>query len=545
MPLSNRLVRLFGVIATLALVTGCELEPAHIDPPGRPAVVDPASYRHAPREARAVIRVRRSGDDERGIDVVRTYMLLRRRAGSVAFAPFNVVAAKDDEVRDRRERAFYDVSAIPGATYQYVAYALAERERMTFGNAGAIPARSPISRAFTAIAPRTARYQREGEPPPPPPALRRPPNAAIQITTPEHDGGNRLVLTFPLSPDTNRVAGYRALRAESSSGRFAPFSADMFDKGSNVEHAPPPGQRREEVVVPRGGRFTFQVWAVPEEGDAVLIAPAAAGATVASLYNANRTNVGIVLALSIVLTFFFLWRAQRASEKIFIRRIPGVDAIEEAVGRATEMGRPVLYVPGIDEIQNIQTIASILILGRIAELIARYDSEIRVPCCIPLVAAVSQEVVRQGFYDAGRPDAYRPQNIQWISSEQFAFCAGTNGIMLRDKPATNIFLGRFFAESLILAETGYVNRAIQIAGTAEITQLPFFIAACDYTLIGEELFAVSAYMTREPRLLSTLKAADWIKALVLVVLVIGAVAAVSAPDGGLTQWLLGFLKPGE
>src|SRR5688572_22376891 len=116
--------------------------------------------------------------------------------------------------------------------------------------------------------------------------------------------------------------------------------------------------------------------------------------------------------------------------------------------------------------------------------------------------------------------------------------------MLRDKPATNIFLGRFFAESLILAETGYVNRAIQIAGTAEITQLPFFIAACDYTLIGEELFAVSAYMTREPRLLSTLKAADWIKAIAIVVLVVGALAAALAPQSDASQLIKLMLTPG-
>src|SRR5688572_16826140 len=93
--------------------------------------------------------------------------------------------------------------------------------------------------------------------------------------------------------------------------------------------------------------------------------------------------------------------------------------------------------------------------------------------------------------------------------------------MLRDKPATNIFLGRFFAESLILAETGYVNRAIQIAGTAEITQLPFFVAACDYTLIGEELYAASAYMSREPALLAMLKATDAMKVLIILLIIAG------------------------
>ena len=38
-----------------------------------------------------------------------------------------------------------------------------------------------------------------------------------------------------------------------------------------------------------------------------------------------------------------------------LRRLPGIDAIEEAIGRATEMGRPVLFIPGINDIDDIQT----------------------------------------------------------------------------------------------------------------------------------------------------------------------------------------------
>ena len=37
-----------------------------------------------------------------------------------------------------------------------------------------------------------------------------------------------------------------------------------------------------------------------------------------------------------------------------IRKIPGLDAIEEAIGRATEMGRPVHYCPGIGGISAVE-----------------------------------------------------------------------------------------------------------------------------------------------------------------------------------------------
>ena len=247
-----------------------------------------------------------------------------------------------------------------------------------------------------------------------------------------------------------------------------------------------------------------------------------------------RTNPGSLALMFLIVGVggLMLWFTDQArkGKKIEIRRIPGIDAIEEGIGRATEMGKPVLYVPGIDELQDIQTIASMLILGQVSKTVAEYQSDIIVSCCIPIVREVADEVVRAGFYQAGHPDAYNPVNTRFISSEQFAFCAGTNGIIYREKPATNIYLGRFFAESLILAETGFVNKSIQIAGTAEATQLPFFIAACDYTLIGEELFAVSAYLSGDPRLVSSLKASDWVKVICVFAIVVGTITITLGSD---------------
>lgn len=102
--------------------------------------------------------------------------------------------------------------------------------------------------------------------------------------------------------------------------------------------------------------------------------------------------------------------------------------------------------------------------------------------------------------------------------------------MVREKPAANFLIGSFFAESLILAETGQSVGAIQIAGTAELAQLPFFVTTCDYTLIGEELYAASAYLSREPLLLGTIKAQDTIKAILMITMALGIVTLALGSD---------------
>ena len=56
-----------------------------------------------------------------------------------------------------------------------------------------------------------------------------------------------------------------------------------------------------------------------------------------------------------------------------------------------------------------------------------------------------------------------------------------------------------------------------------MAQLPFFIAACDYTLIGEELYAASAYLSREPLLLGSLKGQDWMKIVLVACTFVGVI----------------------
>ncbi|MEO0105591.1 MAG: DUF6754 domain-containing protein, partial [candidate division WOR-3 bacterium] len=203
-------------------------------------------------------------------------------------------------------------------------------------------------------------------------------------------------------------------------------------------------------------------------------------------------------------------------------RISGLDAVEEAVGRATEMGKPILFVPGIGSVADIATIAALNILGEVAKKTAQYDTTLLVPNRDVLVYTVAYEVVKESYSNVGRPDAFKEGNIFYITDSQFAFTAAVDGIMVREKPATNFFLGTFYAESLILAETGAATGAIQIAGTDMVPQLPFFIVACDYTLIGEELYAASAYLSREPLLLGSLKGQDYGKLIILFILLIGS-----------------------
>ena len=243
-----------------------------------------------------------------------------------------------------------------------------------------------------------------------------------------------------------------------------------------------------------------------------------------NLIHTKKINNFVIMIIVSAIILYFIVRARR-NPNMFLKKIGGLDAVDEALGRATEMGKPVLFVHGLTTMGSISTIAAISILGRIARKIADYDANLKVVNNDPIVMSVSQEVVKESYLEAGRPDAYNPDNVFLVASEQFPYVAAVGGIMTREKPAANFFIGYFYAEALILAETGSTTGAIQIAGTDAYTQLPFFITTCDYTLIGEELYAASAYLSREPMLMGTLRAQDVGKGLLIVILVLGTILA--------------------
>ncbi|MGE5179399.1 MAG: DUF6754 domain-containing protein [Bacteroidota bacterium] len=330
------------------------------------------------------------------------------------------------------------------------------------------------------------------------------------VDTPD-DGGQSVTLTWT-APEPH-PAHWILIRRERG-GVFAPV--DTLD-GALRTHTDE-GEGKQGVQ--NGTEYEYQLIADPPNPalDSGLSEPAAPNP---DWIDTTKVNVLVVALLFFLVLFYFINRAHHGVRWKF-RTIPGLIAIEEAIGRATEMGKGVLYIPGVQDIDDIQTIASMIILRNVARTTAKYETRLDVPTCAPAVYTIADEVVKSAYQDVGRADAFQGDQVRYLTTEQFAYVAAVNGMMLRDRPAANLLLGAFFAESLLLAETGHFIGAIQIAGTANVHQMPFFVVACDYTLIGEEYYAASALLSNEPLLLGSLKSADVVKLVLIIVILVGS-----------------------
>jgi hypothetical protein len=218
---------------------------------------------------------------------------------------------------------------------------------------------------------------------------------------------------------------------------------------------------------------------------------------------------------TVILVFFVLLNIGRAGKNrnLFIRRIAGLTALDEAIGRATEMGKPVLMVPGLGDLNAI-SVQALNVFAYVTRTAARFGNPIRLCCANAAVYTVAQEIIRDVYQTEGAIERYDQDSVRFLSDRQFAFAASVSGLILREETAATFFLGEFFAESLIFAETANAIGAIQVAGSVQNTQTPFFIAACDYVLIADEFYAASAFLTRQPVLVGSLIGQDWSKLLI-------------------------------
>jgi hypothetical protein len=206
-------------------------------------------------------------------------------------------------------------------------------------------------------------------------------------------------------------------------------------------------------------------------------------------FNANRTVVfvGVLVCLAMLAGVMFI---QRSGKSFYVRPIRGLEAVDEAVGRATEMGKSVLFTPGWGgDIQRPTTIAALNILRYVATKTAEHRCDLYFPTHDPVIMAAAEEVIHEAYIEQGQADIYNADNVFYTTSSQLGYAAAVDGLITRYNPAAVFLLGTFEGEALILAETGNSVGAMQVAGTDSTIQLSFFMVACDYTLIGEELFA--------------------------------------------------------
>jgi hypothetical protein len=213
-----------------------------------------------------------------------------------------------------------------------------------------------------------------------------------------------------------------------------------------------------------------------------------------------------------------------------MRPLKALEALPEAMGRAAEVGRPVVCTIGPPRVQRGDEVAMALAGLAVLRHVCKLAGELKVKVLsttryaewIPAMDAA----MRGGYLESGNPGLYnKDTDLQYMGSEGVSWHLGTMGLIARSRAASTIMVGFFGFEAMLLTEASSAVGAVQIGGTATMKSLPFLVAGCDYSLIGEEIYAAGAYLSQNNMQGATIFAQDIAKFAALLLILVGSIAS--------------------
>jgi hypothetical protein len=232
----------------------------------------------------------------------------------------------------------------------------------------------------------------------------------------------------------------------------------------------------------------------------------------------------VVVVLCASLMGIFAYTRRKGSPRL-LRRIPAFQNLRRAVGLAVEDGKR-LHVSlgngGILETSNTSALAGLSALERVAQFSMVSDRPPVASSGNGTLAILSQDTLRYVYRSGNALGQYDPQRGRLSGVTPFSYVAGTIPIIRREGVAANILIGNFGPEVGFLTDAADQEKAFTLAASDSLTAQSVLYASAQEPLIGEELYAVPAYLKPGPFHQASLHAQDFLRWLLIAILVIGA-----------------------
>jgi hypothetical protein len=242
---------------------------------------------------------------------------------------------------------------------------------------------------------------------------------------------------------------------------------------------------------------------------------------------------GLLMAIvAAILALYFFNESQKGKVRQ-IRRVPGLDALDEAINRSVEMGRPVLASTSYDSLATAHTMAvmsGISLIRYSAVETAKKGIPLLLPIGPPDVLALVDENYREATIEAGAPEMYNPENVVYLTTQQWAYTSGVMDMIQDYRPGACIFVSRFHAEILHIGLAARRVGSVMIGGTPHWGMSAFFAVTADYTLLGDEIYAAAGYASKDNAMISFLSAQDVMKWIAGALILLGSLLATVGTD---------------
>lgn len=238
------------------------------------------------------------------------------------------------------------------------------------------------------------------------------------------------------------------------------------------------------------------------------------------------TLVGLTLViLALALMLLFALSRQLRTRQGF-RSIPALQHMRRTIGLSVEAGKRVHVSVGQSNLLGTNGTAALAGLGtleRIAQLSMVSDRPPVATSGEGSLSILTQDTLRAAYRNGNALDQYDPHRGRLTGVTPFSFIAGAITTIPGDQVSTNILVGSFGAEVGLLCESADQHENATVAGSDTLPGQAVLYAAAQDVLLGEELYAVPAYLQAGPVHSASLRVQDVLRWVIITALLAGGV----------------------
>lgn len=223
----------------------------------------------------------------------------------------------------------------------------------------------------------------------------------------------------------------------------------------------------------------------------------------------------------------FIESINRNGKRSFgLRPIRGVQQLRRAIGLAVEEGRGIHLSLGKASLlnpANASALAGLSALERLTQTSMISDHPPVATSGEGSLSILSQDTMRAAYRNGNALEQFDPDAGIMTGSTSFSYISGTIPIIRDEKIYTNIFIGNFGPEVGLLTDAVNRQKSFSMSASDSLPAQSVLYATDQEPLIGEELFAVPAYLQASSMHRASLRTQDLMRWILIILLILGVV----------------------
>ncbi len=230
----------------------------------------------------------------------------------------------------------------------------------------------------------------------------------------------------------------------------------------------------------------------------------------------------VLLFLGLIMGFTLRGRDRTLTPR---RRNLGFDKIQDAIGLAVESGGRLHISIGWGGLLGIPGVGSLIGLSigrRVAKIASMSDKPPIITSGEGATAVLARDTMQAAYRDLNQQDKFDSTLGRMSGATPFSYAAGTLPVIYDEKVSSTIVGGHLGSEVGLITDATQRTGGVSLTGSDNLPAQAVMFGTTHEALIGEDFYAVDAYLDGEPVHIASLQAQDILRWTITGVILIGA-----------------------